>query len=58
MRDGDLVLSVRETAKLLGLDKDTVYEMVRQNKIPHIRAGHRILIPRAALLNWLEQAAS
>jgi excisionase family DNA binding protein len=44
-----LALSCPEAAKLLGLSRNTIYELVRQNKIPFIRYGKRILIPYAAL---------
>ena len=49
-KGGDkLALSCPEAAKLLGLSRNTIYELVRQNKIPFIRYGKRILIPYAAL---------
>jgi excisionase family DNA binding protein len=32
------------------------YAALKRNEIPNIRLGRRILIPRQALLNWLESA--
>ena len=47
--DHKLTLSVDETAKLLGVSRNTVYEAIRQNRITAIRFGRRMLVPRAAL---------
>jgi excisionase family DNA binding protein len=44
-----IVLSCSEVADLLGVSVRFVYQMVRQNKIPHVRIGDRILISRVAL---------
>lgn len=40
------VLSIRETAKLLGVSDDLVYELVARGEIPCLRLGRRRLIPR------------
>jgi len=48
-----LLLSVCEVAKLLGIGRNLAYELVRENKLPHIRLGRRIFIPREALQKWL-----
>jgi excisionase family DNA binding protein len=50
----NLVFSVREAGKLLGLSRGSVYEAIRTGQIPSIRVGRRILIPRAALEQLLE----
>lgn len=52
--DLPLVLTARETAKILRCGKSTVYEQIRCHKISHVRLGRRILIPRASLLSLLE----
>ena len=44
-------------AELLGLSKSQVYTLARQGRIPHVRAGGSVLIPRAALVRWLEGAS-
>lgn len=49
-----LVLTPRETAKLLRCGKSTIYEQIRCGRIAHLRLGRRILIPRASLLSMLE----
>ena len=56
--NGSLVLTPMECAKLLRCGRGTIYEAIRQNSIPHIHLGRKILIPRAALLKMLEGAQS
>lgn len=52
-----MAMSVREAARALGLGRETVYEMVRQNQIPNVKVGRRVIIPRPALEAWLAGAA-
>lgn len=54
--DESLVLTPRETAKLLRVGKSTIYEQIRCGRIAHLKLGRRILVPRAALLKMLEDA--
>jgi excisionase family DNA binding protein len=48
-----LVLTVEETAELLGLSRGAAYEGVRCGDIPAVRVGRRWLVPRARLLELL-----
>ncbi len=48
------VLTVDETAKILRINRTTAYEMVRQKKIPSIKIGRRIIVPKDVLFKWLE----
>jgi len=53
----ELAYSIVETAKLLGCCKDTVYAMVKQNRIPNRQiASRRWIIPKVALEKWLAEA--
>lgn len=54
--DLPLVLTPKETAKLLRCGKSTIYEQIRCNRIGHLRLGRRILIPRSSLMTMLESA--
>lgn len=47
------VLSVTETAKVLRISLNGAYEAVRQGRIPSLRLGGRIVVPKAALLKTL-----
>jgi excisionase family DNA binding protein len=56
MNDGT-ILTVPETAEILRVSKNTAYELVRQRRIPAIRLGRRILVPRHELENWITNEA-
>ncbi|RLL45484.1 DNA-binding protein [Oceanobacillus piezotolerans] len=47
------VMNVKEIADYLGLHTDTVYDLVRDNAIPHFKIGKRILFSKEAIENWI-----
>ena len=49
-----MILTVTETANLLGLSRNSTYQGVQSGAIPSIRVGKRILVPKAALDRMLE----
>jgi excisionase family DNA binding protein len=53
--NGD-VLSADEVAKILRVDRKTVYEFASRGEIPCRRLGRRILFYRPALMAWLNHA--
>lgn len=56
MNSEKLTLTVQDTAQMLGLSRNSVYQGVLTGEIPHVKVGKRILIPRAALERMLESA--
>ena len=50
-----LTMTVDEVAKALSLSRGKTYELCRQQVIPTLRLGRRLLIPKAALEKMLEQ---
>lgn len=40
-------LTVQEVANYLRVSRQTVYTMVRENKIPHFRVGNKVRFKRA-----------
>ncbi len=48
-----LTLTVGEAGHILGISRGLAYEMARCGKLPTIRFGHRILIPKVALEKML-----
>jgi len=51
-----LCISIAAAARMLGVSRNTGYEMVRLGQLPIIRCGQRrLLVPRAALLKMLEE---
>ncbi len=55
--DSGFLLTVPEAARLLRISRNLAYELIRQNALPHVRLGRRILIPRRGLENWIEREA-
>ncbi len=53
-----LLFTVPEAASILRISRNSAYELLRQNILPHIRLGRRILVPRHALEQWIERQAS
>jgi excisionase family DNA binding protein len=51
-----LTYSVPEVAALLGINRNTAYELVARGQIPSLRLGKRVLVVRAALELLLETA--
>jgi excisionase family DNA binding protein len=55
--DGNrLVLTVAEAADRLGISSDLAYDLVARGELPLLRLGRRIVIPRIALLEFVESA--
>lgn len=52
-----VLLTVREAAALMRIGRDTAYSLVAEGRIPSIRLGRQIRIPRAALIAHLEHEA-
>ncbi len=50
-----LCLTVPEAAAMLGISRNFAYELVKQGKLPAIKFGKRLLIPRAALEKMLDK---
>ncbi|MGH8923845.1 MAG: helix-turn-helix domain-containing protein [Acidimicrobiia bacterium] len=53
-----IMLTVEEAALLLGLGRTAAYEAARRGEIPSRRLGRRVIVPVAALLEWLGVSAS
>lgn len=53
--DKRLCITVPEAAAMLGLSRNFTYELVKQGKLPVIKFGKRLLIPRVALEKMLEK---
>jgi len=50
-----LCITIPEAAMMLGISRNHAYEMVKQGKLPVIRLGKRILIPKVQLEKMLEK---
>ena len=55
-RNQYLAISVEQAAKELGIGRNFAYELARTGRLPVVRLGRRLLVPRAALERMLEEA--
>lgn len=55
--DESVLLTVREAARLLRISRNLAYELIRQGRLPHVRLGRRILVPRFGLEQWIAREA-
>lgn len=51
------VLSVSDAAKQMGVHRNTVYDLIRANRIPAFKIGRRVLIKRDLLFAYIDQLA-
>lgn len=51
-----LTVTVEEAGKLLGISRALAYEMARTGKLPVIRFGRRLVVPKRAMENMLGQS--
>ena len=49
------LLSVAQASVKLGMSPMAIYAQCRKNRLPHIRVGDRVFIPREALRQWLAE---
>ena len=54
--DRPLVLSVGDAARLLGISRAHAYELVARDELAHIRLGRRVVVPRRAIDQLIEDA--
>jgi excisionase family DNA binding protein len=53
-KESPLLLRPEAARKLLDIGRNTFYELIREGKIPHIRLGKSIRVPRQALLDFID----
>jgi len=64
-QDGDVstemivrrTFTVEEAGQILGLGRNTAYALAKSGRLPTIRLGRRLLVPKAALDRLLENPA-
>ena len=55
VHDLPMTLRVEELMPILGIGRNTAYELIRSGQIRSIRIGRQIRIPRDALLEFLRK---
>lgn len=51
--DAPLLLRAEEAARLLGLGRSKVFEMMASGELPAVKIGRAVRLPRAALERWV-----
>lgn len=55
--DYPLALSVMDVAEIMRIGRSKAYSIVKEEDFPRIDVGSRIIIPRNAFFQWLEERA-
>jgi excisionase family DNA binding protein len=58
MTEEKLTFTVEEAGKLLGISRALAYEMARTGKLPTLRFGKRLVVPKKAVQDMLELAVT
>ena len=53
LHDLPMILRVKDLMPILGIGRNTAYELIRSGQIRSVRVGRQIRIPREALLEFL-----
>ena len=56
MEKGLLTITACEAAELLGVNRKTVYDGLKNGQIPHRTLGRRKIISRDAFMQWLNSS--
>ncbi len=49
-----LLLKPAQVAELLGMSKSATYALLAADRLPNVRFGRSVRVPRAALEAWIE----
>jgi len=58
MAEERLTIDIPECARLLGISRGTAYTLAAEGKLPTIRLGRRLVVPRAALEKMLAEVGN
>lgn len=50
-----LAVSAAEAARLLGISRPTLYQLLNREDFPSFRVGNRVLVSVAGLQDWIER---
>ena len=56
LEEAKLTVNTQEIQRLTGLGRDHIRNLVRNGTLPNIGNSKRLLIPKSAVLRYLEQA--
>ena len=50
-----LFLNAATVAKVLGIAPSSSYELIYEKNFPALRIGNRVVVPKEAFIQWVEQ---
>lgn len=53
-----VTMTVQEMAECLGIGRNMAYELVKNGRVPFLKIGRQIRIPKRAFAAWLANEAS
>ena len=53
--DLPLFLNAATVAKVLGIAPSSSYELMHKKDFPALRIGNRVVVPKEAFIQWVEQ---
>jgi len=56
MEEKRLTVTVEEAGRMLGISRGLAYQMAREKRLPTIRFGKRIVVPRWAIEHLLQES--
>lgn len=57
MLDNKLAYNLKEAAAALALGRNKTLELIHTGKLRHVRVGRRLIVPRKALEEFLDNAS-
>jgi excisionase family DNA binding protein len=58
MQQERLTLTIEEAGELLGISRSLAYEMARNGRLPVLRFGKRMVVPKRAIEAMLDSSVS
>ena len=52
------VIKVKDLQKMLGIGRNSAYELIATNKIKSVKSGNLILIPKQSVIDFLNNGES
>lgn len=49
------MITIKEIAKFLRISLPSAYKLINTGAVPHVKVGHRYIIPREGFLHWMDQ---
>lgn len=57
LRSYSMVLTVPEVAEILRVCTKTVYKLIKEGSIPHVKIGREIRVAKGLLIDYLQNSA-